>query len=277
MNVGHFGTPGVGAADFSVDFEIIWGGDESKLEILRDGPQFDSAMVDAANTPTSVIRKGMLLGQVTATSKVKQWDPAATDGTQTLVGVLGVELHMVDGFFVAVDRRGPMIVRAPLKAKFLKIAGAALVGNANEYLARNALAMLGCLLDDDKTNSLSGIYQRQSTKITNYTVVAADNNTRFTATTADATFTLPTIRAGLKFEFLRASDHNLVITSAAGDDIIVGNDLTADSITYSTAGNKIGARVTVEAIYVGAALRWLATINVAPFSTGTLLTQTLAT
>jgi hypothetical protein len=184
---------------------------------------------------------------------------------------------MQDGFFVQVDRRAPMIVRAPLKAKFLRIAGAALVGNANEYAARNALAMLGCLLDDDKTNSLSGVYQRQAVRTADYVVLAADNNTRFIATTANVTFTLPTIRLGLKYEFVRASDHNLVISSAAGDDIIVGNDLQADSITFSTAGNRVGARVAVEAITVGGALRWLATVLPAPFSTGAFLTQTLAT
>jgi hypothetical protein len=110
-----------------------------------------------------------------------------------------------------------------------------------------------------------------------YTVVAADNGTQFHAVTANATFTLPALVPGLSFDFVRASGHNLVIASAAGDDIIVGNDLSADSITFSTANNLIGARVKVESMYVNGTLKWLAEIVPAPFSTGAFLTQTLAT
>lgn len=277
MNSGHFGMPGFSAANMTYEADIFWGGDESKLQVLRQGGTFSSAMVDAGNTPTSVIRKGLVLGLITATNKIVQWDATATDGSQNIAGVLGVELHMVDGLFTSVDRRSPLVIHAPLRAKSLLIKGAAFVGHADEYLARQQLAAYGCIFDDDPAGALAGMLKRIAIKATNYIVLASDNGTQFHAITADATFTLPAIKAGLSFEFLRASDHNLVVTSAEGDNVIVGNDLSADSITYSTAGNKIGARIKVDALYVNGTLKWLPTVQVAPFSTGTLLTQTLAT
>lgn len=269
--------PGFTAVNSTYEADILWGGDESKIQVLRMGATFSSAMVDAGNTPTSVIRKGLILGQITSSFKQVQWDATATDGSQNIDGVLGVELHMVDGLFTSVDRRAPLVISAPLRTKSLLIKGAAFFGHADEYLARRHLTAMGCILDDDPSGMLSGLFPRVSIKATDYAVLATDNGTQFHAITANATFTLPAIKAGLSFEFLRASDHNLVVASAAGDDVIVGNDLSADSITYSTASNKIGARIKVESLYVNGTLKWLPSIIAAPFSTGAFLTQTLAT
>jgi hypothetical protein len=277
MYAGQFGMPGVSAAQTTYDAELLWGGDESRIPVLRQSGVISSTAADAGNTPTTLLRKGMLLGKITATGELKEWNPDGSDGSEQLTSVLPVEHYMVDGTGTAVDRFGPVIVSAPLKASALLIEGSPLIGSADEYLARRELHDQGCVLDDDPQGFKAGTNRRFSTKITDYVVLADDNGQVFLATTANVTFTLPAIKAGLQFDFIRCSDHNLVVASAEGDNVIVGNDMTADSITYSTAGNRIGARVRVTGIYVGAALRWLAEIVPAPFSTGTLLTQTLAT
>ena len=279
MNYGQFGTPGFTALAETVDSELFWGGDASRILVLTKPAVVSSAAVDAGATPTTQLRKGLLLGKITATELHKQWDPTATDGSQELDAVLPVELITLDGLGTAKKNLIPAVVVAPLKASSLLILGAAFVGHIHEFTARRRLHLMGCILDDDVNGFKAGVVQRSSTKITDYTVVAADNGTRFFADTANATFTLPAIKAGLSFEFMRVSDHNLVVTSAEGDNIIVGNDLSADSITYSTASNKIGARIRVSCEYVGAtpALKWIAEIVPAPFSTGAFLTQTLAT
>jgi hypothetical protein len=61
----------------------------------------------------------------------------------------------------------------------------------------------------------------------------------------------------------------MVVSSAAGDDVIVGNDTAADSITYTTTGQQIGAVVDVEAHYINTTtVRWLMTTPQTPFGTG---------
>lgn len=279
MNYGQFGTPGFTALAASTDVELFWGGDASRITVLTKPAVVLATAVDAGNTPTSHLRKGLLLGRVTASSKHAQWNPLATDGSQELDGVLPYELITVDGLGGSKENMVPVVVIAPLKVSSLLVLGNPLLGSTYEYLARRRLHQLGCVLDDDVNGYLAGVTPRSQTRITDYTVLATDNGTRFYADTANATFTLPAIRAGLSFEFMRVSDHNLVVTSAEGDNIIVGNDLSADSVTYSTAGNRIGARIRVTADFVGATptLRWIPEIIPVPFSTGAFLTQTLAT
>lgn len=265
---GQFGQPGQTAIVNTNEAELLWGGDLSRIPVLRLSKQSSTTLADAANSPTTVVRAGMLLGLLTSNGQSVQWDATATDGSQNLAGVLPVELLAIDQFGVAVNRVHPMIVSAPLKASALKVKGAALVGHADEYIARRSLWAMGCRLDDDPAGIKAGMFPRYVTKATNYTVVAADNGTTFVAITADATFTLPTIAPGLSFEFLRASDHELAVASAAGDDMLVGGDDAADSITFTTAGQQVGARVKVTGAYVNGTLKWITEIPPTPYGTG---------
>lgn len=265
---GHFGIPGTGAAVFNQTTQLFWGGDESRLQILRYDAQIASATVDSGSTPTNVVRGGMLLGKITASGKLKEWNPDGSDGSEVLWAVNEFEQRMVDYLGTAQDRFTGVIVQAPLKASALLIEGATLVGHVDEYLARRQLHQMGCRLDDDPQGFLAGAAPRRSVKITNYTVLGSDNGTLFVAKTADATFTLPAIKAGLTFEFMRLDDFELVVASAEGDNIIVGNDASADSITFTTAGQQIGARVKVTGEYVDGTLKWVVELPYTPFGTG---------
>jgi len=98
-----------------------------------------------------------------------------------------------------------------------------------------------------------GIYRKSA----NYTVTADDNGLLFLATAA-VTFTLPTKANGLAFRFVQSADANLVISGSS--DIIALNNAAANSVTFGTAGQKIGSQVLVECIYTNTAtLKWLVT------------------
>jgi hypothetical protein len=265
---GQFGIPGQTAAYSTVDNEFIWGGSANQVEILATGGVISSAARDAGASPTTKLRKGLLLGKITSSGKFIQWDPTATDGSQNVAGVLQAELSMVDMLGNAQDRHAPVVVKAPLRARNLYAVGLAFVGSAGEYIARKQLVQMGCKFDDDFGNVLAGLGTKYVTKSASYTVVAADSGTTFLADTADATFTLPTIKEGMTFEFIRTDDFEMVVTSAAGDDMIVGGDAAADSVTFTTASQQIGARIRVTAIRVGSNLKWLAELPHTPYGTG---------
>lgn len=97
----------------------------------------------------------------------------------------------------------------------------------------------------------------ESAKTANYTVVAADNGTLFTNTGAGGAvvFTLPALAANLSFMFCVTADQSVTVTSAAGDDMIVHNDLAADSVAFSTASRKLGASLRVRSNAAGD--KWL--------------------
>ena len=75
---------------------------------------------------------------------------------------------------------------------------------------------------------------------------------------------------------IREGDEEFIVTSAAGDDIIVVNDLSADSFTFTTATEHIGARVRVRSVYMGTTLKWTAEVVGTPFGTAVGSVQTFA-
>src|SRR5262245_32110794 len=48
---------------------------------------------DAGNTVTTLLRSGLLLGKITASGLLKEWNPTGTDGSEVIYGVLGGMLH----------------------------------------------------------------------------------------------------------------------------------------------------------------------------------------
>lgn len=87
------------------------------------------------------------------------------------------------------------------------------------------------------------------TKTAAYTVEARETGTVFVTTgaTAAVTFTLPAIAAARPwvFTFINGADQNMTVATATADTLVTYNDLTADSIAFSTASEKIGGVVDV--------------------------------
>lgn len=267
---GGFGVPGQGAAVFTSEREIIPQGFESRSALFKSAV-ISGAARDAGNSPTTVLRPGLLLGKVTATGELEEWDADAADGTQYIAAVLWKELRAQDFDANNTDRVFTVLVgRCPLRAENLLIQGTALTSHSDEYLARRQLAAAGFQLDDDPQGYLAGQgYRFENVTGTSDTLTGDQNGmTLFYSSASAVAVTLPTLAAGLEFDIVRTGDEELVVSSAAGDDIIVGNDLSADSVTFTTAGQHLGARLRFKSVYVGSTLKWLVELPNMPFGTG---------
>lgn len=277
---GGWGIPGVGADQTVSESEILWGGDQSRMALLYKSDLYSAAALDAGNTPTSVLRPGMIMGRVTSSGELEEWDADASDGTQDIAGILDVELRMTDYAGTTADRVMRNLVRGPVKARKLLIQGVAFVGHADEFLARRQLVAAGYTLDDDTFGFKAGQGDRYATVTgTADTLTTAENgSTIFYSSASAVAVTLPAIQAGLYYDLVRTGDEEFVISSGEGDNMIVGNDLSADSITYTTAGEHMGARVRIKCVYVATTLKWLPEVVNAPFGTavGSVITISIA-
>ena len=82
------------------------------------------------------------------------------------------------------------------------------------------------------------------TKTSSYTITSSDFGSVFTTrgATGAVTFTLPsaaTVNRGEWVLFVNVADQNMIV-AGADEEIVTFNDLTADSIAYQTASEKIG-------------------------------------
>ena len=84
---------GLGATQSAEPGEIRFTdcGRESTIAIV-----IDAAASDDGNSPTTTLRKGLVLGKVTETGKYKQYDPEASDGTETARVILDDEVNLLD-------------------------------------------------------------------------------------------------------------------------------------------------------------------------------------
>lgn len=97
---------------------------------------------------------------------------------------------------------------------------------------------------------------RVKTLTADYQVLASDNGTIFLMSSgADIEVTLPAVAGGKNhvFEFYNVQDFEMLIT-APDEKAIAFNDATADAISYTTAGEHIGASCRV----IGTGAIWLA-------------------
>jgi hypothetical protein len=85
-------------------------------------------------------------------------------------------------------------------------------------------------------------------KTADYTCTAKDSGTIFhtTGATAAVNFTLPQITEGpFYFLFVCGADVGMTVTAATADTAVTFNDLTADSVAFSTSGEMIGSVIEV--------------------------------
>lgn len=271
---GGFAKPGQGSAVLTAEREIVPAGfDQQAL--------FSSEVISGTTRDGSAVqlRPGLLLGRLDASpNELEQWDADASTGTQNIVGVLWKELRATDFDGNNTDRAFTVLVgRCPLMAATLLIEGTALVGHSHEYLARRQLRAAGFQLDDDPFGYKAGAARFATVTDASDTLTADENgSTIFYSNAAAVAVTLPALKPGLEFWLHRTADEEFVVASAAGDDIIIGNDLSADSVTFTTAGEQIGAEVHVRSAYVGTTLKWLIDLPVKPFSTDNYLATTFA-
>jgi hypothetical protein len=252
MDIASYGaTPGIGSITETTERIIWWGREENLLYVSNR--LIDSTTVDSGSTPTTDIRSGTVLGRKTSDGNYYPFNPDATDGTEIVEGVLLRDISMLDANGVAEDKFAHILLSGPLKSAQLFIEGSAFVGKNGEEVARRQMVTSGRFVLDDELEGRGaylGLPLNEVNKAASYTVLAADNGTLFTMSLI-STFTLPTLSAGLAFEFLSTVDANMLITSAAGNDIVYEDDAAATTITFSTGTEKLGAHIQVFANSAG--------------------------
>ena len=75
----------------------------------------DSASADSGGSPTTTLRKGLVLGKVTASGKFKQYNNAAADGTEVAAGILDDEVNLIDEAGTARDSQATMLIHGFVK------------------------------------------------------------------------------------------------------------------------------------------------------------------
>lgn len=266
--------PGIRTLTETVERAIWFGRQELNLDLTAY--VIDSTTVDAGNTPTTDLRPGLIMGVQTADGNLRPWDPDAVDGTEIIAGVLNDAISMLDVNGTAEDKFGSKVMmKGGLWVPNLLIQGTAFTSHIGEHLAREQFGAMGKFFLSDEIDfpmagKVGALRNIQSTGTT-LTPTSAQNGTRFfMSNAASVTVTLPTLEPGLVYEFYRTGDEALIVASAAGDDCIVGNDLTADGVTFTTSSEHIGAWVRCESVYIATITpKWLFSLPAAPFGTGT--------
>jgi hypothetical protein len=235
-----FGSiPGQSSAQETFENVFRWGRDTAGI---IQGGQLDTTTIDAGNTPTSVLRPGLLLGTITSSGNLVHYGANATNGSDVVTGILMNSYRMTDLDGNSVNRFVYFLAAGPVKAS--KIFGL-------DEQARSQMA--GRFLFDDRGYVPNAGWTRVTAKPAGYTVTAADSGTVFTTTgaTGAVTFVLPTTPAkGLRYRFLNTVNQNMVIQAASGK-LIGLNNAAATTLTFSTASNKIGAGAEVMADETG--------------------------
>lgn len=253
----NMSIPGQTDAVETYEAEIGWG--RVGLALITSA-QLDTGTVDSGNTPTTMLRRGLLLGRIASSGKLTHYDPDATNGTDVVVAVLLRDVRMTDLDATTLNRFVPILVGGPVNPDKLIVSGGA-AGSIDQQ-ARAQMAGKFVFNDANYTVNTFG-WRRTIPKTANYSVVSGtDNNTIFTTTGAagSVTFTLPAPAAtikGQKFRFVNCADQDMAITGTA-DKLVAIGDLAATSITFSFPAQKIGAVVEVFADETGA--KWIATV-----------------
>jgi hypothetical protein len=257
---GAFGTPGIRDLLETTENQF-WVGRYELQEWV--GEVVDGSATDTGNTnQTSDLRAGLLLGKATSGNdegKLKQWNPAATDGTEDIYGVLPYMLN-TDFRGSTLDRKTGIMVGGLVDATKLLIPGQTalgIAGNANEFLIRNQMVGSGRFkFYKDFVSIDQGSWRNVVAKTANYTVTTSDIGVLFTnrGATGTVNFTLPaTAYKGFRVGFYVVADQTLTVTSGTADTMVVYNDAAADSVSFGSAGDKVGGMFEV----IGDGTGWL--------------------
>ena len=253
--------PGITSLLQNVEKELWWG--HKNLQRFR-GYVLDGAALDIGNTSnTTRLRPGLLMGMVTATKKLKQWDPDAVDGTEYCIGAMFYD-QTTQHLGNDLDRQAVLFVGGNFKESTVLVPGSTsygLAGNNSEFLIRSQLSAR-FQFDDITTAKYAGAGMggwstiRKATG--DLTVTEPMNGTLFSTFGAVATvdFTLPaTPQPGLRYGFYAGAAYDMLVVGAT--NVIVNGDNNASSITI--AGGQEGGFVEILGQDTS---KWLAFVNV---------------
>lgn len=264
--VGNWGTPGL-SVDFSTfETELYWGGSQARNGLLWQGARIAGTTRDAGDTPTTIIRPGLILGRYTANpNQFQDFNSANTDGSGQFAGVIDMSVMTTDFLGNNTDRVIRVATaRGPVVARRLLIQGANLVGHADEYLVRRQMVGAQFVFDDDPCGYLAGVNYRTNVQTgTAYTVLPTDNGTFFSNEGAggNINYTLPAIQKGLQFSFYAEAAGTVTVTAGTANTLVTYNNAAASSVALSTSAKIVGGEFRVRANFD--ATKWLVEVLLA--------------
>lgn len=231
-------TPGMDPVVSTFENEFKWG--KFDFQIFT-GLTISGAARDIGNTDyTAILRAGLLLGRVTATNKLMQWDPDAIDGSQNIWGILHKSQNMQSNGTNRDRLMGPIVCVGGLLTDALIIPGETdrgLVGKDLEFSARKQLRANFHLNDSYSRSRLAGYTPRivsASEQAGGYTILDSDDGTNFVNTGGTVTLALPTeAKQDLEFKFtsLDAGSAAAITVSSGSSNIIVPGSAASGSNT----------------------------------------------
>jgi hypothetical protein len=222
-------VPGITTTRETYENEFRWG---SQYQGVFANALLSGAARDTGNTPTTILRPGLLLGQILSTGKYTAYSPTATDGSDVASAILIESLRMTDFTDTNVDRFYAVLVGGPVQAtKVLNL----------DLQARQQMSSRFIFDDIGGTPGNHWFpWKRFQTKAADYTVVANDNFTMFDNVGAGGTviLTLPAIAAGYMFGLRAQVAQTFRFTSAEGSNVI-GTSATQTSVSVAAIGGVI--------------------------------------
>lgn len=204
--------------------------------IVLLGVKINSAAADSTNTPTTELRTGLVMGQISASGEYAQYNPAATNGTQFPVGLLWEDRKMTDDAGSAQAKTGQLVMAGPVVAS--SVIG--LDPRVRQFLGARII------FDDYPIAEPTGWFGPVA-KTADYMVVEADSGKMFTnqGAAGAVNFTLPTtIKAGFRAKFYCETNQTITVTAPA-DKLVAFNDPVATAIALSTASEKVGGAIEI--------------------------------
>lgn len=86
---------------------------------ILTGITIASTARDSGNTPTTTLRRGLVMGKITSSGKYAQYNDAATDGTGVAAGILTHEVDLVGPETTPQDGTGLLLVHGHVKESVL--------------------------------------------------------------------------------------------------------------------------------------------------------------
>lgn len=271
---GMFQIPSMGTVLEGVENQPWFGKWEQQMWL---SDTISGATRDAANTVATLLRPGLLLGKVTSSGLIKEWNPAAADGTQNIFGVLGGIVHSQQSGTDQQRYVGFIQVAGSLYSDRLIIPGNAaegIVGDALEFLVLAQLRRRFILdrhltvLGDDPWTGMRMRYFTYAEDNTSHamTLTTAEHgshvvaqtlpstvaqpasgtpfNNTLTALSADAVVNLPAPKRGLMF----------AVSQNVATRVIT---VKAPSGTFSVANNAALAAATGVALNPGESAKFI--------------------
>lgn len=272
LDYNFLAQPGVTAALEQVDNQWWFGRHENQIWLPST---MSGAARDAGNTPdTTLLRSGLILGQVASSLEWKEWDPSLTaenrDGSEFAKGILGVALPTqraganVDRYLGYISIGGTVMSDRLI----IGVSGEADEGIGSSAYLQLALAQLSKRFIFDKNLWTPPVDIWQPERIPTaaeiiaqaVTLTAADQGRLISNSGAGGTavtFTLPQPVLGYRFYFRQADAGDLVIDTA-GAAKIENTDNTTPSADSVTLG-EVNSFYSVLGILAGASGKYLET------------------